>query len=779
MRKFDLAGEWTLRKADAKKSLAAWVPGCVHVDLMTAKEIENPLVCDNLLRVDDVTAAEWEYEKVFPYDDLSEFDRVVLRFEGLDGCASVSLNGKRLGTVRNFFAPVEYDVRDVLRSGKNELTVRFAAAGKKGAGALRQPGFREGVGGGVTAPTVGIWRGAAVMAFKKVRVKDVAVRQVFAENGALTLDVVTEAERYDPELHLEILVRLCYKGNILHEARDILTADTAQLRLAVKNPQLWWPAGMGEQPLYELTVDVLEGRLSHEHVSLRIGLRDVRCELAEADGQTVPVLTVNGERMVAKGASWLPADVYVARPTRMEYARLVKAVSAGNMNMLRVWGGGIYESDAFYDLCDEYGVCVWQDVMLSEAQAEAPRPETLAAFGEEVRGAAARLRHHPSLVLWGGGAADGRGVHAAYEAAAAEALRAHDPERAVLPATPHISSMARGGGALPPSYPAPCVVNQYLEPEERNVSHPVCAFHSMPSDAPKRMYTAFLERFLLPFGFDNTLWLSQIQHALALREMVLAARAGRSAPEALMYWHFNTFWPGCCASNLDYEGRWKAAHYMARRLFAARGIGGEYDAGTGTVRVHVFNDSAKPFKGEAQWRITHMDGTMLGEGTKKVSVGGVGREQPLTVKVTDHLRKAGAQNVLMWLYLMDVQGNQLAWDVVPFCTWREMVSRPPRIRVEIRNWDENSFAVTLTSHHPALWVWLSLEGVDARCEDNFFCLEPAKPFRVRVTPIGSRMKLDQFRQVIRIGSLRDTWQDKLQMMKLAAAAKKTEKGGGK
>jgi len=141
------------------------------------------------------------------------------------------------------------------------------------------------------------------------------------------------------------------------------------------------------------------------------------------------------------------------------------------------------------------------------------------------------------------------------------------------------------------------------------------------------------------------------------------------------------------------------------------------------------------------------------------------------VKVGEALRKFGAGNLLLWLYLIDEQGNPVAWDIVPFCAWRELQSQPPRMRAEIRSWDDNSFAVILTSRHPALWVWISLEGLDARYDDNFFCLEPERPVRVRVTP-ATRLKLDQFRQRIRIGSLRDTWQDKRALMQQMMAAAK-------
>jgi len=779
MRKIELSGEWSLRKAGSKKAIPAQVPGCVHADLLSAFEIENPFFRKNLEDMAWVAASEWLYEKVFVSEDFSAFDRVVLRFEGLDACATIALNDTALGRTSNLFESYEFEVKALLKPGKNKLAVTFLPAGSAAAraavGAVRRPSSAVSQGGAFpVSPTVGLWRSVSVLAFAKVRVKDVLTRQDFSAAGIVGLEVAVTTERYDPELHLEILVRVCYKGNILHEARDILDKDETVLRLAIKNPQLWWPAGLGEQPLYEVTVDILAGRACHEHISRRIGLRHFSVEQASPDGLPLRSVLINGHPMYVKGASWVPADLYVARLTRVEYARLVKAAAVANMNCLRVWGGGIYESDAFYDLCDEYGICVWQDLMLSAAQPGKPEAEDVAAFGREVRCNVRRLRHHPCVALWCGGDAGAGGIASAYTQAAEALVAELDPDRPYVPPLAHVPFSLGGDASYEtlPSYPEPRVVAGYVNEDEHNLSHPVCAFHVTPADGARRVYSAFLERFLLPSGFDNTLWLSQIQQGFAVKRQLERARTGTDRPSGFIYWHFNDCWPCCSPSAVDFEGRWKALHYMARRFFAPLSLCGRYHDQGGVVDLFAFNDAVKkPFKGEIQWRVTQMDGVVAVEGAKKVTVSPASREMPVSVKVAECLRKHGAANLLMWIYLLDEQGNQVAWNTVFFCEPRELALQPSRMRAEIRAWDDNSFAVTLTSHHPALWVWLSLDGMDARYDDNFFSLEPDKPFRMRITP-ATRLKLDQFRQLIRIGSLRDTWQEKRTLMQVMAAAKK-------
>jgi len=780
MRKIDLSGEWSMRKAGSKKNLPANVPGCVHADLLSAAEIENPFFRKNLESVAWVAESEWVYEKAFVSEDFSAFDRVVLRFEGVDTCATLCLNDTVLGHTSNLFETVEFEVKALLKPGKNKITVTFVPAESGMAratfGAIRRTAFSTADGAGLhpVSLTAGLWRGVSVLAFASMRVTGVVIRQDFSVAGVVGLEVAVATERYDPALHLEILVRVCYKGNILHEARDILSKDETTLRLAIKNPQLWWPAGMGDQPLYEVTVDILAGRACHEHVSRRIGLRHFELERGAGDGHSSPGVMINGQRMFVKGASWVPADLYVARMTRVEYARLVKAAAVANMNFLRVWGGGVYESDAFYDLCDEYGLCVWQDLMLCEAQSAEPEAAELSAFEREVRCNVSRLRHHPCVAVWCGGDGGGRGIAAAYTQAAAALVPALDPDRPYLPPVAHAPFSLGGGGACEtlPAYPEPRVVASYLNEDERNISHPVCAFHVMPAHGARRIYDAFLGQFLLPSGFDNTLWLSQIQQGFALKCQLEQVRTAADVPAGFVYWHFNDCWPCCSPSAVDFEGRWKALHYMTRRFFSPFSLCGRYQAGAGLVDIFVFHDGVrKPFKGEIQWRVTQMEGTVVVEGAKKVTLAPASREMPVSVKVAECLRKSGAGNLLMWLYMLDEQGNQVAWNTVLFCEPRELALQPSRMRAEIRAWDDNSFAVTLTSHHPALWVWLSLEGMDARYDDNFFSLEPDKPFRVRITP-STRLKLDQFRQLIRIGSLRDTWQEKRTLMQVMAAAKK-------
>ena len=731
MRRFDLTREWTVRKGGTKRIYKAAVPGCIHADLLTVREIPDPFVGTSLPELAWVAETEWTYENQFNGDDLSAFSCVMLCFEGLDGAAVIQLNDETLGETEAGSRIVEFDVKNILRVGKNKLTVTFAAPVKKVKGGSAQLTGRPAM------PSVGISGDVSLQAFNGVRVKDVLIRQDFSDTSAIGFDVTVLTERFDAERRMELLARICYKGNTLYEARDILNADKQTLRLTLKNAQYWWPAGMGEQPLYEILIDVFAERTCLEHLSRRIGICQVEAEKAK-DGSTR--LIVNRHPTYMKAAVWIPPDLYPVRLSRVEYARLVKATVVGNMNMLRVKDISSYECNAFYDLCDEYGVLVWHDAIEDE-------------LSTNIR----RLRHHPCMAVWG-----------CDNAALIKRINAEDPGRACLPTSLYIREDAP---KLPPSLPEPRVAVSYLGEEAQNISHPVCAYHTEDASDLSRMVAGFTRHFLFPSNFTNHIWLSQIQQAVLLKREWERIRREEPSTHGFIHWHLNDCWPQVSTSTVDYEGRWKAAHYIFRKNLAPIWICGGHQPQAKSVELFAFNDTPKPFKGELSWRLTRTEGDPLLEGAQAVELNPASRQIAATVKIDAQLAEVSANDLFFWLYLTDDHGAVVSSNVVFFCEPREWALPQPKMRVEVRAWDDNSYAVTLTSQQAAMWVWLSLEGMDARYDDNFFCLEPNRPLRIRITPTR-RLKAEQFYQMLRIGSLRDTWQEKRTLMQMVASAKK-------
>ena len=731
MRRFDLTKEWTVRKGGTKRIYKVAVPGCIHADLLAIREIPDPFIGKNLQELAGIAETEWIYENQFNADDLSAFSRVYLYFEGLSGAATIQLNDKALGATEAGSRIIEFDVKDILKVGKNKLTVAFAAPVKK------VKGGNAPLAGRPAMPSVGISEDVSLLAFNGVRVKDVMIRQDFTDTSTVGFDVTVLTERFDKDRHMELLARICYKGNTLYEARDILTADQQTLRLTLKNAQYWWPAGMGEQPLYEVLIDVFSERTCLEHLSRRIGVCQVEKE--ETKDGTVRLI-VNRHPTYIKAAVWMPPDLYPVRLSRVEYARLVKATVVGNMNTLRVKDISAYECSAFYDLCDEYGVLVWHDALEDE-------------MSPNIR----RLRHHPCMAVWG-----------CDDPALVTRLNAEDPGRVCLPTSLFIREDAP---QLPPSLPEPRITLGYLGEDAQNISHPVCAYHTEDPSDLTRMVSGFAEHFLFPSNFTNHTWLSQIQQAMLLKREWERIRREEPTTHGFIHWHLNDCWPQASTSTVDYEGRWKAAHYIFRKNLAPLWVCGGFQPQAKSVDLFAFNDTPKLFKGELTWRLTRTEGEVVLEGSKKVALNPASREAAATVKLDSPLAAFKANDLFLWLYLTDENGAPVSGNALFFCEPREWSLPQPKMRAEIRAWDDNSYAVTLTSQQVAMWVWLSLDGMDARYDDNFFCLEPNRPMRIRITPTR-RLKPEQFHQMLRIGSLRDTWQEKRTLMQMVASAKK-------
>jgi beta-galactosidase/beta-glucuronidase len=730
MRRLDLTGEWTVRRESSKKIYKAVIPGCIHADLLAVHEIPDPFIGQNLQEVAWVAEESWTYENIFTCDDLSGFSRVLLSLEGVEGVAAVSLNGQKLGKTEALAQRAEFDVKKHVKVGKNTLSLAFEPPTKKMKGATSlKPS--------ANLPTLGISGDASILAFEGVRVTDVIIQQDFSTAPAFVgIEVTVCAERFDPARHMEVLVRICYKGNTLHEARDILKKDRQSLTLKLKNAQYWWPAGMGEQPLYEVLIDVYAERSCLEHLSKRIGIRDIHVQKGK-DGQVK--LVANKQAVFVKGTRWISPDLFPSRLSRMEYARLVKATVVANMNLLRLHESSEFECNAFYDLCDEYGVLVWHD-----------------AFDVDLETNIRRVRHHAALAVWG-----------CEDAGLIKRVKAEDPGRAILP----LELFLRKETPSVASFPDLRVVQTYLKEEERNLSHPVCAYHAEEETTLPGMVSSFVKHFLFPTHFESVLWLSQIQQGVLLKREWEYVRCMLGDTHGFIHGRLNDFWPQCSTSTVDYEGRWKAAHYILRKAMMPLWTTGLYSPKTKQAELFAFNDLQKPFKGELVWRLIRAQGELVAEGKKEVALAPSMRDSVCDVALAEPLDKYGATDLFLWLELKDEKGNTASSNVVYFCEPKEWTLPHPRMRADIRIWDDNSYAVTLTSSVTVMWVWLSLEGLDARYDDNYFCLEPGKPTRIRVTP-SRRIKPEQFNQLIRIGSLRDTWQEKRTLMQMVVPQKK-------
>jgi beta-mannosidase len=852
MQKLTLNGRWQLHKTNepdtVKDAIPATVPGCVHTDLLAAGQIPDPYFGDNELAVQWVSETDWTYRRTFtvPADFLAH-DYILLHCAGLDTLATVTVNGYTLGQTDNQFRTWEFDVKAILRPGENEIVVDFAAPlpyGRArelerslpnwginvdkhpGGNWLRKSPCNYGWDWGPRLTTSGIWRDVELIAFNTARLSDVHILQDHTQPGQVMLTVETAVENgqsFDKlrtgssmvNGHLSIEVTL--QGEVVAAATCHLPPATCHLppatchlppatchlppatcHLPIPSPQLWWPNGMGARPLYAVTVTLWADGLELDRVSKRIGLRTLKLDRHPDPWGESFQFVVNGVPFFAKGANWIPADTFVTSITPEHYTRLLQDAAAANMNMLRVWGGGIYEADIFYDLCDELGICLWQDFMFACATYPTFDEAWMETVRHEIEDNVRRLRHHASLALWCGNNEMEQGLVGSewtsycmswedygrlFDQLLPELIQQLDPQTDYWPSSAHTpvgnraySNDPKSGdahiwdvwhGKQPfefyrtcehrfnsefgfQSFPEPRMVARYTLPKDRNITSAVMEHHQRSGIGNQTIIHYMLDWFRFPTSFENTLWLSQIVQGMAMKYAVEHWRRTMPRGMGTLYWQLNDCWPVASWSSLDSDGRWKALHYLAKKFYAPLLVSGLEDAETGTVQIHVTSDLLAGLVGDVHWQLITVDGEALMEGDTAVTIPPNQNTLIETLNLQNALAEHGPRRLLLWLALQ-VDGQIISTNLVHFARPKHLELPDPRLEMAV----VDNAHLTLTAHKPALFVWVESLKVDGRFADNFFHLRPGETVTIAVqTADGSAPTLHN----LRVQSLYDTYQ---------------------
>ncbi|HET6504477.1 MAG TPA: glycoside hydrolase family 2 protein [Amycolatopsis sp.] len=684
MRRTTLHEGWTLRAvggpvpADlAGKTVPATVPGCVHTDLLAAGLIPDPYLDDNETLLAWIGRVDWRYETTFDWHPGGDGTGTDLVCDGLDTIARIELNGVKIASTRNMHRSYRFDVSTALRAGANQLAVTFGSAleyaekmhDELGAlphtnahpfNAIRKMACNFGWDWGPDLVTAGIWRPIALEEWHTARLA--TVRPV------VTLDAGTGRVR----VHLDVrrrdagpLVAAARIGE--RETRLVLdgTDESAVLNLGVDDPDLWWPRGYGRPDRYRLdvTLSTMDGTRLGEW-SGRIGFRSVELDTASDEHGTKCTLVINGVPVFAKGVNWIPDDCFPHRVDRERYARrLAQAVDAG-VNLVRVWGGGIYESEDFYDLADELGLLVWQDFLFAcaaYAEDEPLRGEVVA----EAREAVTRLSRRPSLVVWNGSNENAWGYHdwgwqeqlgdrawgmGYYTGVLPEIVEELDPTRPYLPSSPwsfsdeihpndpdhgcmHIWDVwnRRDYTAYRDYIPrfasefgfcgaaTRTTLRRALPNEELTPSSPGVLGHYKAGAGPDNLALRLSEHFPPLTGFDDWHWATQLAQARAVGFGVQHFRSHAPRCAGTIVWQLNDCWPVISWSVVDGDGRLKPAWYALRESFADRLL--TVQPRDGRPALVAVNDTADPWSAQVLVRRVGFDGTELGRAELPLSAG--------------------------------------------------------------------------------------------------------------------------------------------------------------
>jgi beta-mannosidase len=418
-----LGGAWQLRQTGTDEWLAAQVPGGVHTDLMAAGLIADPFLGDEELRVQWVAEEGWEYRRTFTVDAaVAAEEHLELVFDGLDTLADVRLNGQLVGSADNMFRTWRWDVTGRLLAGENELTVLFHSAVRRGAELnavraldrpketlaggpyLRKAPCHFGWDWGPHLPNIGMWQDMRLEGWSVARLTDVRLSQSI-EGKRARIEARAEIEwTSGSAVPLTATVRIDHPDGRVDSVDAAIPAgqSTVDLSIEIADPELWWPNGLGAQPLYRVEVELAAGDRRLDTKTYQVGLRTLELRREPDQWGESFTFVVNGVPVFAKGSNWIPADSFPARVTPAQLDALLGAAAATNHNMVRIWGGGYYETETFYDLCDRYGILVWQDFMFACSVYPLTDRAFLANLEVEVGEQVRRLRHRACLALWCG-----------------------------------------------------------------------------------------------------------------------------------------------------------------------------------------------------------------------------------------------------------------------------------------------------------------------------------------------------------------------------------------
>ena len=839
-----LTAGWRFHQSGKNGWLPAAVPGSVHTDLLAAGQIQDPLYRDNELRQQWIGKVDWEYETTFTVTpEMLRRTNLELLFKGLDTYADVTLNEAAILHTDNMFREWRVSVKPQLRAGENRLHIRFrsplnevaslpakygfplyatndeqamAVVGDKGpplSPYTRKAPYQYGWDWGPRFVTAGIWQPVQLEAWDDARISDFHVVQRSLSDEAAQLGFVVEydgaAALRNPAATL-LIEALGPDGKPVGprlEQAVTLQPNLQEIRaeMLLEKPQRWFPAGYGAQPLYTFTARLVQGGRPLDAARKRIGLRTLEVRRERDQYGKSFEFVVNGIPVFAKGANWIPADIFPARVTNARYRQLLQSAKDCNMNMVRVWGGGIYENDYFYDTCDELGLLVWQDFMFA-CTFYPGNPEFMDNVRQEATYQVRRLRDHPSLAIWVGnnenevawqdwnipaiiGPAHQKEVWGDYlrlfNDVLPAVLRAHDPSRLYWPSSPsanyedlagrqssgdmHYWAVWAGTDPLSAyekqvprfmseygfqSFPELKSVQQFAAPTDYDIASPVMREHQRSQAGNPRLLEYLRRDFREPKDFPSFLYVSQVLQAHAIKIAAEHLRRNRPRVMGSMYWQLDDCWGAASWSSIDYYGRWKALQYYAKRFYADLLISSHEEGDN--VRFYVVSDRLAAVPARLQVRLLDFNGHVLFQQIQAVQI------EPLTSKVyLDIPRKKllkghDAKQVVLSCEVQAADGTILAANTHYFAAPKEMTLPHPDIATTWKPLTDSTYQLTLQSKTLARDINLTLAESDGFFEDNYFDLLPGQPKTVTFRSTGSA-SAQQLKQQLRLQSLADAF----------------------
>lgn len=762
---------------DDKKGLACTVPCSLYSVMLDNGLMEDPFYGMNESAATRMCDKDCEFYTSFSLTDeeLSK-ENLILRFGGLDTLCDIYLNGRRIAKTDNMHRRYDFDIKEYAQNGENELRIHFHSPNKyvsdmqkrhplwnagdstEGISHIRKASYMFGWDWGPKLPDMGIWKEAEILAFDGALLENALIIQTHTD-GKVILDIEVELKGNDPESVCLVTV-------------DGKTYETSygECRIIIDEPKLWWPNGLGEQNLYDVKFELFHGDTKVDEMTKTIGLRTLTVSQEKDKWGREFCFVINGEKIFAMGADYIPQDNILSRVNPGITERRITDCVKANYNSIRVWGGGYYPEDEFFDLCDRYGLIVWQDFMFA-CVCVRMREDFETTVKEEAIYNVKRIRHHASLGLLCGNNEMEEGVKnwdnmgdselvrldylRLYENLLSDISAKYAPQTFYWPSSP-----SSGGGFAAPnddsmgdvhfwtvwhgnapfeeyrnhffrfcsefgfeSFPSIKTINSFCEKSQQNIFSKVMENHQKCKSGNAKILTYCADNYLYIKEFENLVYASQLLQADAIRYAIEHFRRFRGRCMGGIYWQFNDCWPVASWASVDYYGRWKALHYSAKRFFAPVLMSLHEDGFN--VTVNISNETLKEQKGKVITEVKDTNFKVYYSNTTEFSLKKLSSSDIITEDLESFIKGYEEERFVTAIYY-DENGNKVSSQTLLLTKPKYFGFKKPDIKVTAENKD-GCVVFSVTSDTFAKGVEIDFENTDLILSDNYFDIADDSP----------------------------------------------------
>ena len=796
--KTSLNGIWQLYIPHQEKTISGQVPGSVYNDLLNSRLIPDPFYRTNEYEVREWMRHDYHYSRTFIYH--KNYNHIDLVCEGIDTIAKIYINNKLVSETNNMHRKYRFSLDSYIVQGENQIKIelsspilyieekeqacpyRFYQQGDamRGFIHIRKAHSNFGWDWGPQLPDAGIWRNIELHSYNDAYIEHIHIKQHHRDNQ---VDI-------DYKVDLSSITNLSVvlmdpEGEIIQERSNHFGTFT------ISSPELWWPIGYGEQPLYTMIV-----RTDDDEKILHVGLKDSYIKrIPDQYGESFTYVH-NGVEIFLRGANYIIEDNVMGRTSIEISKRLLNDAILANHNVVRIWGGGVYPSDAFYELCDSLGLIVWQDFMFACAFYNLDNQELLQTIEEEIKDNAKRLYHHPSLMLFcGNNENETAAVHwmipsldvskrmylMLYENLIPSWLKELNIDVFYWPSSP-----SSGGSFKDPnadsagdmhywgvwhsnepiehyrkhfprfmsefgiqSFPSIETVETFTEPQDLHIYSKVMKNHQKNKTANSKIVHYMRHMFHYPKVFEHCLYVSQLIQAEGVRYGVEHFRRHYGRTMGAIYWQLNDCWPVASWSSIDYYGRWKALHYHSKKFFAPILLSVEENKKKMTAAVHLTNETRDAHKGKLHYRLMTLDGITIDQHSIDLAIDSLQAKKIIELDYSVYQKRK--KDLILHVAFLDETGLVLADNVATFVQDKDLHLRQSEIQLDCT---KNQHLVTISLESAIVQRFVELKYNDSIFSDNYFHLLPNEPKTITFESIDS---INHIRKNIKVRSLIDTY----------------------